>query len=185
MLLHAMALLCRTARRISLALLIIPLLIFALLCNAVTVLCESEPGPSLANHFKALWFHSIANHFWAYPCFTIAEPIKSMRFHSVSIPCLCGVFRLRAIPFHICVLHYRCNPKQFNSIPSLFIVSPCFALPLPGIGLPINSFAFGSSAIPLPITSGICNSIAYSAISSQVKRPIPEFRHWPMPLRHP
>lgn len=66
--------------------------------------------------------------------------------------------------------HCSCDSKRFNSIPLRFIVIPLFALPLPSISAVFYAIAY-------PLNACLGYAIAYSGISSQLKRPIPEFRH--------
>ena len=129
---------------------------------------------------------------------------RSVAYHIFDMQCHCYAILLLAFPLPLVAFrrfpmqfHCSCNSKRFNSIPLRFSAYLGCAFPLLGIGLPINSSAFVSSAIPLPSTSELFyaiayqlgafqgNAVAYSVISSQLKRPIPEFRHCPIPLRQP
>lgn len=136
---------------------------FAILCDSAAQHCPSTCAPP--------------SRYISGPCYSVARQRLSKLF--LCLACLRNSFavQLQAVPF-------LCFSDRCYAIPSQVYSAHSFALALPSIALPSLCDSWLLTAFPSH--SAARPSFALPQISSsQVNRPLPEFRHWPRPRSAP
>lgn len=186
----------KLCHRISTHVFTMPLRFTARLCHTVAGLVRAYRSlcvslPCLSMPWRFVSFPHLALQYLrdALPSFAPANLFHAVQYRGTSmlfntIASLCSSM--------LC----RCFALLYDALPCLCDVLPCITIQYLCIASLFNSIAMPSLAAPLHILASTFNAVAFqpllppmtlpvSSSSSHKKRPIPEFRHWPIPLYLP
>ena len=134
-----------------------------------------------------------------------SQHIRRQSSRSISILCNSFARRIYAIPLLLTAMHFHCraNPLRCSTLLFRRETSQLFAIRLRGVTARFSAVAARYTAPPCPGVASLGTASRGSAlpmlciaplhvalallylISSQVKRPFPLLRHWPMPEKRP